>query len=186
MDSWWIWSTPFPASQRSSRSGCTRRYQARLWHSNVIGNEWNEKHLQCRCIQIARTLRAIKTKRSSDQIWRQRIFLSGGTLYFYHEENKKYDIFQRKNVKDKKNESMTMFLFISKYVPLYGVTAILVHLGLGPCKPNASLAWFSWPSLSFSHPSMFQGQLQTHITSSKKVPSCCWREVKQWVLSIEF
>ena len=96
------------------------------------------------------------------------------------------DIFQRKNVKDKKNESMTMFLFISKYVILYGVTAILVHLGLGPCKPNTSLAWFSWPSLSFSHPSMFQGQLQTHITSSKKVPSCCWRGVKQWVLSLEF
>ena len=151
-------------------------------------NEKESNYLQCRCIQIVYVtciLWTIKTKRSSDQIWRQSIFLSGGTLqcklytFIMRKTRSMIDICQRKNVKDKKNENMRTVLCISKCVPLYGVAAILVHLGLGPCKPNAFLACFSWLSLSLSHPSMFQGQLQTHITSSKKVPSCCWREVKQ-------
>ena len=63
-------------------------------------------------------------------------------------------------------------LFISLFATLYGLTAILVHLGLAPClEPYTALASFS-PS-SVSQPGMFHGQLQTHISSSKNVPSWC-------------
>ena len=60
-----------------------------------------------------------------------------------------------------------------RHAIVYGKIANLVHLGWGrwgvwrPCA-------CSWrpSSRSSSHPGMFQGQLQTHITSSKYVPSC--------------
>ena len=51
------------------------------------------------------------------------------------------------------------------------MAAILVHLGLGRSRPNAVLASFSLSGQA----SMFHGQLQTHISSSKKVPSYCSR-----------
>ena len=61
-------------------------------------------------------------------------------------------------------------LFISLLATHYGRIAILVHLGLALCLDPALAS--SSPS-SVSQPGMFHGQLQTHISSSKNVPSWC-------------
>ena len=71
---------------------------------------------------------------------------------------------------------MVTLISIYQLTTIYGVAAILTHLGRGPSRPNAFFALLSWPTFSLSgQASMFQGQLQTHISSSKKVPSCCKR-----------
>ena len=86
---------------------------------------------------------------------------------------------QRENVKCSEQWFKNTFtrLFISLLATHYGRIAILVHLGLALClEPYTALASFS-PS-SVSQPGMFHGQLQTHISSSKKVPSCCLKGLK--------
>ena len=79
---------------------------------------------------------------------------------------------QRENVKCSEQWFKNTFtrLFISLLATHYGRIAILVHLGLALCLDPALAS--SSPS-SVSQPGMFHGQLQTHISSSKNVPSWC-------------